>query len=177
MRSSSRDRILDAAEAVVADEGVAHLTLAGAAARAGVSKGGVLYHFPTRGALVGAMVQRMVDAFDRDVEAAVRPGPGGVTHAYVDEFFASGPDQGVEGRSWAAVLAAMASEPALLQPLQASMHAWQQRLEHDGVDPARATAVRLAVDGLWLCELFGIAALTPQMRSAVEAELKALVTP
>ena len=70
----------------------------------------------------------------------------------------------------------MASEPALLQPLQESFEHWQRQVELDGIDPVKATVARIAADGLWLCELFGFAALTPQMRSAVEAELKAMVT-
>ena len=66
--TDTRDRIVRAAEDVVIQEGVARLTLEAAAAEAGVSKGGVLYHFPTRAALVAAMVERFVVSFDADLE-------------------------------------------------------------------------------------------------------------
>src|SRR5262245_16643152 len=42
----ARDRIVEAAERVVTDIGAARLTLDGVAQAAGVSKGGLLYHFP-----------------------------------------------------------------------------------------------------------------------------------
>ncbi len=54
-----RDRLLDAAEKVVARDGVNNLTLNTVAAEAGVSKGGLLYHFPHRRSLVDATMQRL----------------------------------------------------------------------------------------------------------------------
>ena len=49
------DALLDAAEAVVAREGITRLTLDAVAAEVGLSKGGVLHHFPTKDRLVEAM--------------------------------------------------------------------------------------------------------------------------
>src|SRR5687767_14471935 len=46
--SPARERILEAAERVVGDVGAARMTLEGVAQAAGVSKGGLLYHFPTK---------------------------------------------------------------------------------------------------------------------------------
>ena len=65
----TKRRIIDAAEEVVLRDGVARLTLDAAAAEAGLSKGGVLYHFPTRDALVAGMVGKIIEEFDRDIEA------------------------------------------------------------------------------------------------------------
>ena len=70
---NTRERILFGAEEVVLRDGVAHLTLEAAASEAGISKGGVLYHFPTRAALVAAMVQRLSSVFDADLERAGGP--------------------------------------------------------------------------------------------------------
>ena len=65
-------------------DGVARLTLEAAAAEAGLSKGGVLYHFPTRDALVAGMVSKIIEEFDRRhrgrhghprTDRAVSPGP------------------------------------------------------------------------------------------------------
>jgi len=118
MATDTRARIITAAEDVVLTDGVARLTLEKAAARAGVSKGGVLYHFPTRSALVAAMVARLTDDFDaalaRHQQHPEHPGrPGGFVRAYVAESFAL-PQGELEERGerlGAAVLAAMASEP------------------------------------------------------------------
>jgi hypothetical protein len=48
MMPGSKDRILDAAERVVLRDGVTHLTLDAVAAETGISKGGLLYHFPSK---------------------------------------------------------------------------------------------------------------------------------
>ena len=57
-RAARRDQLLDAAERVVRRDGVARLTLDAVAAEAGTSKGGLLYHFASRDALITAMVGR-----------------------------------------------------------------------------------------------------------------------
>ena len=73
--TATKRRILDASERVVLRDGVGHLTLEAAATEAGLSKGGVLYHFPTRDSLVAAMVTRIIEQFDGDI-ASYLPEPG-----------------------------------------------------------------------------------------------------
>ncbi|HTR70822.1 MAG TPA: TetR family transcriptional regulator [Mycobacteriales bacterium] len=178
---STRDRILDAAEGIVIREGVARLTLADAAAAAGLSKGGVLYHFGTRDALVSAMVDRLVAAFDADLaeECAADPDPradGRYTRSYVRATVRA-PRTVAEirrERAGAAILAAMAAEPELLAPLRTAFERWQARLAEDGIDPVRATVARLAADGLWLSELFGFAPLDDSLRGQVATFLESL---
>ncbi len=175
----TKRRIVDAAEEVVLRDGVARLTLDAAAAEAGLSKGGVLYHFPTRDALVAAMVDRIIEEFDRDIEENMGDGagPGRFTRAYIRATMtpsSTGPDR--EDRLGAALIAAAAAEPTLLQPLQAAADRWQSRLEDDGLDPTVATVLRLACDGLWLCDLFGLAPPSAALRSGVELELERLAS-
>jgi AcrR family transcriptional regulator len=166
----TRTRILDAAEEVVLRDGVARLTLEAAAAEAGLSKGGILYHFPTRDALVAGMVTTIIEEFDRDIERRLQDdtGPGSFTRAYIRatmEPSAPRPDR--EDRLGAALIAAAAAQPDLLTPLQRAADRWQDRLEHDGLDPTVATVLRLACDGLWMCDLFGLAPPTASGRAAV----------
>ena len=52
---------LDAAESVVVRQGIANLTLEAVAAEAGMSKGGLLHHFPSKDRLVEAMVTRAAE--------------------------------------------------------------------------------------------------------------------
>lgn len=59
-----RDQILDAAERVVIREGAAQLTIDAVAAEAGVSKGGVLYSFASKDALIDALYRRILASFD-----------------------------------------------------------------------------------------------------------------
>ena len=175
----TKRRIIDAAEEVVLRDGVARLTLDAAAAEAGLSKGGVLYHFPTRDALVAGMVGKIIEEFDRDIEGRMESGesPGRFCRAYIRATMAPSatrPDR--EDRLGAAVIAAAAAEPALLEPLQAAADRWQARLEEDGLDPSVATVVRLACDGLWLCDLFGLAPPSAALRAGIEVALDRLAS-
>ena len=65
VKESVRDRILAAAMAVAKESGAGRLSLDAIARRAGVSKGGLLYHFPKKDALMRALVRahqvRVVD--------------------------------------------------------------------------------------------------------------------
>ena len=51
-RSATREKLLQSASQVVVEKGVDALTLAAVAKQAGVSKGGLLYHFPNKNALI-----------------------------------------------------------------------------------------------------------------------------
>ena len=86
MASDTRDRILDALERTLLDVGVAQVTLEAVAAAAGVSKGGLLYHFPTKEAMLAAMVRRLGARSDERLAEAVAGG------TRVAEWYLSYPD-------------------------------------------------------------------------------------
>jgi AcrR family transcriptional regulator len=69
-RPSSRERILDALEQVVIRDGVASATLDAVCAEAGVSKGGLLYHFPSRDELFAGLHERLFASIDAEVAEA-----------------------------------------------------------------------------------------------------------
>lgn len=138
--------------------GAQALTLDAVAAAAGVSKGGLLYHFPGKQALVAGMVERLVGRFD-DALRDAGDSPGAATRAYLEATIA--PEASRAGAAADAVTAALFAaalvDPLALAPLREVYGRWQARLADDGIDPAAATAVRLAVDGWWLARLVGLA--------------------
>ena len=70
------------------------------------------------------------------------------------------------------MLAAQGSNRELLSPLKMSYQEWQAQILQDGMDEVDATIIRLAVDGLWLSEIFGISAIDEKMREKVIQRLK-----
>ena len=87
---NTRDRILNAAESRLLAMGPAGLVLDAVAADAGISKGGLLYHFPSKEALVEGAELRVVDEVlacaehaDLDELHVVRPAQTG--HDLVDD--------------------------------------------------------------------------------------------
>ena len=76
--TDARTRILDAAEAIVRARGVPGLTLEAAARQAGVSKGGLLYHFGSKEALLSALLARLAEFVSQDFAEAMEHLPPGL---------------------------------------------------------------------------------------------------
>jgi AcrR family transcriptional regulator len=145
-----RDSLLDAAEALLCGHGTQALTLSAVAERAEVSKGGLLYHFPNKEALIRGLVERLIEEFDALIASYQTSGPGSYTRAFVEANLAVVMDRDHSRllRRWATVSAA-AADPALLTQLREAMHRWHDRDPADDPDPVAAQVARLAAEGLW----------------------------
>ena len=161
MRSTnSREQLLDAAESVVIEKGISAMTLDAVAARAEVSKGGLLYHFPSKDALVQAMVSRIASL---------------VTQRFATELAGEPPGQGRHARTLirlmmdsestfflqiqriaAPLLAAMAGNSEMLAPMRQFFVGVQQGMLDDGMDSARSWLVLAVLDGLKFWKIFQI---------------------
>ncbi|MGW0478710.1 TetR/AcrR family transcriptional regulator [Nonomuraea sp. NPDC003214] len=156
-----RDELLDAAEDLLCDQGSAALTLSAVADRAGVSKGGLLYHFATKEALIKGMVERLIQEFD-DLLAAQDDAT--YTERYLGATLAA-VRQG-RLRRWAVVTGA-SGNIFLLAPLREAMARWHREGLADEPDPLASQIVRLACEGLW-----DVASHEPELNS--ESDLRAL---
>ncbi|WP_374374958.1 TetR/AcrR family transcriptional regulator [Dongia sp.] len=175
---STRDHIIDAALSVVRTQGVGSLTLDEAARLAGISKGGVLYHFKTKEALIQGMVARLADKCDRLQQEhydALPVGANRWARALVATSF--DPEAPTTDPAGCALLAAIATNPSLLEPLEETISAGFRRLTEDSDDPAMALLVALAMDGMWLHRLVGSPVLDDETRNTVRERALALLTP
>lgn len=171
----TRLRLLSAAESVVRLEGVANLTLEAVARTAGLSKGGLLYHFPDKQALVAAMVERVFLRLRAEHEAllALEPsGPGRWLRAYVRGSFAPIANRDVTS----ALLAGMIHDPAMLRAAQDEFAYWRAQALADGLRGPLVMTVLLAADGYWFGALFGTQALGAEQADAVLQELLTQIT-
>lgn len=154
---STSDNIIDAAMAIVRDQGVAKLTLDEAAKVAGISKGGVLYHFKSKDDLIRGMVQRLIDQCDQISHShyEVEPeGPYRWARTMVKACFdPNGPANDPVG---GALLAAVTLNPVLMEPIHAMYAKWHERLNSDSPDIVRAGLICTAMDGLYFQRLMGI---------------------
>jgi AcrR family transcriptional regulator len=166
MTKTTRQHILTVASQIVQRDGVAHLTIDAVAREAKLSKGGVLYHFPSKDALVSGMVTDHVENFTHDLTSnlAEETGSGQWLRAYLrasDDTVHKDPDPVV------CLIAAIATNPTLLAPLQEHFALWQEQAVQDGLDPALATVIRLAIDGLWFADLFQLGSPQGELREKV----------
>ena len=171
----TRSQILDAAESVVVHDGVRNLTLEAVAAHAGISKGGLLYHFRSKEDLAAAMVERSITRFDDALVDAAKTDKherGRFTRAYVRASLGMTPltDEGFDSFC-SSITTALLSFPERLAPIQQQGERTQADIERDGLDPVLATIIRLAVDGLWLSENFNLMRFDPALKAKVAARL------
>ncbi|WP_395111121.1 TetR/AcrR family transcriptional regulator [Actinomadura sp. SCN-SB] len=143
-----KDALLDAAEALLSEQGTQALTLTAVADRAGVSKGGLLYHFPTKEALIKGLVARVIEEFDALVAGYDDGTPGSYARAYVEATFEILTGEARAYRRWSAITAA-ATDPEVAAPLNEAMRRWHASPPGDEPDPVTAMVVRLAAEGLW----------------------------
>lgn len=96
MRPSNRSKILDAAIRVVHRDGVTGITFESVAAEAGLTRGGMLYHFPSRDALLLGIHEHLANQW----EALLEKVAGKPAHeASAEERFAAYVQACAQGKS------------------------------------------------------------------------------
>jgi AcrR family transcriptional regulator len=169
------EELLHAAHNVVVRDGVTRLTLELVAREAGVSKGAVLYYFPTKNALIGQMLHTWMDCHQRDWHAAIErqpEGPGRKTRALLSLI--TTPDA-MDERGGAGMLAAIANDPELLSVLREKIGDWQKQLADDDIDPTVAQLVRFVMDGVKFSEIMGINPPNNETRQLLVSYLNQLI--
>jgi AcrR family transcriptional regulator len=174
---STREDILDAAEEVVAALGAQCLTLDAVYKQAGVSKGGLLYHFPSKEALIDGMVERYLQrSFVQEADLKQEicdDGARGDLDARATIAHLAADDPGADRLS-AALLAAVANDLDRLAPVRVLMRQRFQALNNSALGFETAAVIELAVSGLGLLELLRLTPLGLEDRRRVLAHLDRL---
>lgn len=132
-----REQILEAAEAIIATEGLPRLSLGQIEKRTGMSRGQLTYYFPTKEAILLAvherMLQRMIAANQADPSA---PQPGtGQAWACLKFFFESRLEPGPADRDFLSLLytflAQMNHRADYRERLAESYNAWRTCIAQD----------------------------------------------
>ncbi len=173
----TRLKLLVAASNIVVQEGVGSLTLDSVAQKAQVSKGGLLYHFPSKDALIEGMMALFVQQFEaklaHELAQDSRPhSKGAWLRAFVcASFDTEYPEQGVV----AAALAALVNSPATLAMMQTAYDGWKARAIASDIPPMTVSLIMLATDGLWYGELLGLKPLDEASRRVLRDHLIAMI--
>jgi AcrR family transcriptional regulator len=173
---STRDTILSAAANIVLEQGASRMTLEAVAKEAGVSKGGLLYHFPGKEALIQGMIEQMNQEFTARIYNEYEKDDFGTNQgrwlrALIKATFTS-----THLELSAGLMAAVLHNPELLAPNRQSYETRQTLIEQEGIDPVLANIIRLAVDGLWFSELLAFAPPHESLKAQIMETLLALTT-
>lgn len=164
--ADTKSRLLDAADALARRLGPGNLSLEAVAAEAGVSKGGLLYHFASKAKLLEALVEhhlRRMDKILREGEATGRPNAS-IT-AYLDLFLKESKHQKAPASG---LLAALAENPELLEPVRRQERDFLARIRADATDPNFATVAFLVIHALKSMKMLGTEVLD-------DAETRAMI--
>ena len=174
-RKQARDKILAAAEELARVAGPGNLSLDAVAARAGVSKGGLLYHFPTKAKLLEALVEQFLASFDqtlRDRETESAGAPDSLVRAYLDilvgEHLCHQPPP-------SGLLAALGEDPDFLAPVRRFDRSLLDRMKANASDPVMALIVYLALQGIKSMQLLNIETIDGEEFDSVVARLRNLI--
>lgn len=174
-RPSSRDRILAAAVELVKEVGPGHVSLDAVAQRAGVSKGGLLYNFPSKNKLLEAIVAYHLDMFEEALteKATGNKGKADSVIAACVELYEAECRQGM--KSAAGFLAALVENPNLLHPVRDVSRRLLDTIRTNASDESAALVVFLAIEGLRLLPLLDIDVLTAEERALALEQLHNMV--
>ena len=152
MRSNNKkDEILEAALRVVEENGANHLTIDAVAACANFSKGGVLYHFPSKKALLSGMLDYLLEANDERIKAL-----GDSDNLLSALLHKENQMSAAERRASLALLAAAAEDPELLKPAKDYMKRVVDEITQNSEQPMEALTLFLAHEGIRYLDILEI---------------------
>ncbi len=149
----------------------ASVSLVSAARAEGITKAGLMYHFPTKEALMTAVVDHLLDGYERDLAARLTTTNSNVPT--ISERLAAYVDWACDGPFDYGDLV-MLTDPRLREPLterwNSRMGAWVDVPETLPADQrARLHGVRLLADGIWLNTAGNGIALSDEDTDAIRA--------
>lgn len=162
--TDTRERILSALRDLLARGGNTSVTLEAVAAEAGVSKGGLLYHFPSKSAMYLGLLQSVRDSVVSDMVAATER--SGAARGFLEY---SEPTEDDEAGFFTSLIAAVrtgqadtgehdAQASALLVDI---FRAWEEPMRAAVGDPVQAENIRLVGFGLYFAALTGLPPVDP----------------
>lgn len=168
----TRARIRVAAAKVIERDGAGHLTLEKVAAEADLSKGGLLYHYPSKDALLQGLLDHLLENRAGLVDASAE-GVSDATllNSLIDADFDLPKDERIMAQG---LIAASAENPELIAPAQRHVEAVFAQLGNSNATASSARTIFLASQGLQFLELLGLLSLSTAERNEIRRHLKAL---
>ncbi|RFA35505.1 TetR family transcriptional regulator [Virgibacillus dokdonensis] len=166
-----RQHILKCGTAYVLEHNFHALTLDALASYAEISKGGLIYHFPNKNALLKGLADYIFEQYTKQFHDFAAQDPvtkGKWTRALIK---ASQWDLDNNAKLNVGIMAISMLDPALTNEMSKGYEQIQQQVEKDSLNPVDASIIRLAIDGLYYSELLNMAPLDKNLREKVIKKL------
>ncbi len=170
-----RGALLDAAERVVLRDGAGHLTMDAVAAEASVSKGGVLYAFPSKDALIDALFNRVFASMDKIAEDFIaRAGDSGENWAKAHVLASRDAETLITERS-VALIANFMRSPEYRKGAREYYAAILDRLDLSTLAGRKARLALLACEGAMLLRGFDFHPISAEDWKAIHDDIEAIL--
>ncbi|MEM9532138.1 MAG: TetR/AcrR family transcriptional regulator [Pseudomonadota bacterium] len=145
--------VLEAARRIVSSKGTGSLTFETLVAESGITRGGITYHFPTKEALLYALIEHDLAQWNA-LEAAQRPDCDCPQAADLIAHVRAHTGQGTDKRRFVAgMLSAATLDPTLLDPVRGHFREVYADTDWNDAELKRHI-LRLAAEGLFWSEIF-----------------------
>lgn len=164
-KNNKRADILQAALSVVEEYGAGHLTIDAVAKQSGFSKGGVLYHFATKKALISGMLEYLIESSQQRIDAHTKK--YGSNQALKALLQVENRMTDTERRASLAIVAAAAEDPELLSPARDYIKTLVGQITSQSDDPTSAIVHYLASEGLRFLDIFELNPMNTEQNNQV----------
>ncbi len=185
----TKDKICEAAMQLAIRDGLLAMTLENVAKQAGISKGGVMYHFPSKDELVRGVVDYFSEQCETMLMRRVIDDPEPRlrwARCMLDCLFpeSAAPDRRTDveeissdvlSRFFMAMLAGAVTSPAAMLPLRDLATRMRKRFMSDPNEGMEQILVWLAIDGLFLWQFMGLIDSNDPMIAQVGETLRARI--
>jgi AcrR family transcriptional regulator len=159
----TRKAVLQAALTIIARDGPARLTLDAIARESGMSKGGLTHQFPTKEAVLKALLQHQIEHFDDFARRYLAEAGAASAQPQLAAQIATLREAITQPGSVAlAILGALTQDPGLLSQTRAASGITIDAVKTEAADPQLALLRWAAAQGLTLMSVFGLNPLTDQ---------------
>ncbi len=172
---SSKHTLLDAAERVILRAGPTGVSVDAVVREAGLSKGAFFHHFPTKEALLVALLERLSGSVDAQVNAAAARGESALAAQVAVAFDMPAKERERTRALVLALLAGVMESPAIATAAREANERSHALSVAAGADAGVALIVQLVLDGYFLAESFGTMKFGPARKKALRAALLALI--
>ncbi|EMY32602.1 TetR family transcriptional regulator [Arthrobacter crystallopoietes BAB-32] len=149
--ASAKDRILDSFEDILIKEGERAATMDAVAAAAAVSKGGLLYHFPSKESMVEGLCERLEALTAEDAEKIGAASEGAARYYVRTSLYVDSP---LDRAIVAVARLVQQGHPAAAQAFARIQDLWLKALEQALGSRPLAQAIKLMGDGLYYSATF-----------------------
>lgn len=157
--SQARDALLDAYVQILIEDGERATTLNAVSKKAGISKGGLLYHFPSKEALCDGLLERVVELVREDAAKMSQAPEGPVSYFLRTSTFE---DSTLDRTVIAVTRMAQSGSKSATKAIEKIRELWRGSIRKQIKDETTVEVIMLIGDGLYYNNALGSGIMKPE---------------